>query len=40
VQFLNDHFSVDEMQRFLAPPAKTRIETILDLIEQAKRTKP
>jgi hypothetical protein len=40
VQFLNDHFSSDEMQRFLAPPAKTRVETILDLIEQAKKIKP
>jgi hypothetical protein len=39
VQFLNNHFSSDEMQRFLAPPAKTRVETILDLIEQAKKTK-
>jgi hypothetical protein len=28
------------MQRFLAPPAKTRIETLLDLIEKAKKIKP
>jgi hypothetical protein len=40
VQFLKDHFSVDEMQRFLAPPAKTRIETLIDLIEKAKKIKP
>ena len=39
VQFLNDHFSPDEIQSFLAPPAKTRVETLLDLIEQAKKTK-
>ena len=39
-QFLNEHYSVEELQRVLSPPAKTRIETILDLIEQAKRTKP
>ena len=39
VQFLNDHFSVDELQRFLAPPAKTKIETLLDIIEKAKNTK-
>ncbi len=40
VQFLKDHFSDDEMQRFLAPPAKTRIETLLDLVEKAKKIKP
>ena len=40
VQFLNDHFSVDELQRFLTPPDKTRIETLLDLIEKAKKIKP
>ena len=39
IQFLNDHFSPDEIQRFLAPPTKTRVETLLDLIEQAKKTK-
>jgi hypothetical protein len=40
VQFLNDHFSVDELQRSLTPPAKTRIETLIDLIEKAKKIKP
>jgi hypothetical protein len=39
-QFLKDHFSIDEMQRFLAPPAKTKIETLLDLIEKAKKIRP
>ena len=38
-QFLNEHYSVGELQRVLSPPTKTRIETILDLIEQAKSTK-
>ena len=40
VQFLNDHYSSDQIQRSLSAPTQTRIETILDLIEQAKRTKP
>lgn len=38
--FLKEHFSVDEMQRILTPPSKTRIETLLDLIEEAKKMKP
>jgi hypothetical protein len=38
-QFLNEHYSVGELQRVLSPPTKTRIETILGLIEQAKSTK-
>ena len=40
VQFLNEHYSADQMQRSLSAPTQTRIETILDLIEQAKRIKP
>jgi hypothetical protein len=39
VQFLNDQYSSDQMQRALAAPTQTRIETIIDLIEQAKKTK-
>jgi hypothetical protein len=38
MQFLSEQYSTEELQRVLAPPTKTRIETILDLIEQAKKT--
>ena len=38
-QFLNEHYSIDQIERALAPPDKTRIETILDLIEKAKKIK-
>jgi len=38
-QFLNEHYSIDEIQRALAPPTKTRLDTILELIENAKKTK-
>ena len=38
-KFLKDHYSVEEIQRALAPPNRTRIETILDLIEEAKKIK-
>jgi hypothetical protein len=39
VSFLNEHHSAAELQNSFSPPAKTRIETILELIEQAKQTK-
>ncbi|OGP68619.1 MAG: hypothetical protein A2169_15520 [Deltaproteobacteria bacterium RBG_13_47_9] len=38
-KFLSDHYSIEQIQRALAPPTKTRIETILELIEMAKKTK-
>jgi hypothetical protein len=38
-QFLNEHYSLDEIQLALAPPAKTRLDTILELIEKAKKIK-
>ena len=38
MQFLSEHYSTEEVQRVLSPPTKTRIETILDLIEEAKKT--
>jgi hypothetical protein len=37
--FLSDHYSMDQIQRALAPPTKTRIETILELIDKAKKIK-
>jgi len=38
-KFLNEHYSIDEIQRALAPPSKTRIETLIELIEKAKKIK-
>lgn len=38
-KFLNEHYSIDEIQRALAPPARTRVETLLELIEKAKKIK-
>jgi hypothetical protein len=38
-KFLGEHYSLDQIQRALAPPAKTRLNTILELIEKAKKTK-
>jgi hypothetical protein len=38
-KFLNEHYSIDEIQRALAPPLRTRVETILELIEKAKQIK-
>jgi len=38
-KFLGEHYSVDQIQCALAPPAKTRLDTILEIIEKAKETK-
>jgi hypothetical protein len=38
-KFLSEHYSFDQIGRALAPPTKTRLETILELIEQAKKIK-
>lgn len=38
-KFLSEHYSFDQIQRALAPPAQTRLDTILELIEKAKKTK-
>ena len=38
-KFLAEHYSIDQIQRALAPPTKTRLDTILELIEKAKRLK-
>ncbi len=35
-EFLGEHYSIDQIEHALAPPAKTRLETILELIEKAK----
>ena len=38
-RFLHEHYSFDQIGRALAPPPKTRIETLLEVIEKAKRMK-
>lgn len=38
-RFLNENYSIDQIQRCLAPPTKSRMETILEIIEKAKRLK-
>jgi len=38
-RFLSEHYSSDQIERALAPPTRTRIETILELIEETKKTK-
>jgi hypothetical protein len=38
-KFLSEHYSIDQIQSALEPPSKTRIETILELIEKAKKIK-
>jgi hypothetical protein len=38
-KFLGEHYSVEEVQRALAPPTGTRLETLLELVEKAKRVK-
>ena len=35
-KFLGEHYSIDKIQRALAPPTKTKVDTILELIEKAK----
>ncbi len=37
--FLGIHFSAEQLERALAPSTKTRLDTILELIEQAKKMK-
>jgi len=38
-KFLGEHYSVEQIQYALTPPTKTRIETIIELIEKAKKIK-
>jgi hypothetical protein len=38
-KFLGEHYPLDQIQRALAPPTKTKLDTILDLIEKAKKIK-
>jgi len=36
-KFLSEHYSMDQLQCALTPPAKTRLDTILEVIEEAKK---
>jgi hypothetical protein len=38
-RFLTDHYSFEQIEHALAPPTKTRLDTILELIEKAKKIK-
>ncbi|MGB9628793.1 MAG: hypothetical protein ACPL6D_09035 [Thermodesulfobacteriota bacterium] len=38
-KFLSNHYSLDQIEKALAPPTKTRLETILEMIEKAKKGK-
>ena len=38
-KFLREHYSMDQIQCALTPPNQTRLDTILEIVEKAKRTK-
>ena len=38
-KFLSKHYSIDQIQRALSQPTKSRVETIIELIEKAKNIK-
>jgi hypothetical protein len=38
-RFLNEQYTSGQIERALAPPTQTRIGTILELIEKAKKSK-
>lgn len=38
-KFLTEHYSFEQIGRALAPLTKTKVETILDLIEKARKIK-
>jgi len=38
-KFLAEHYSIDQIQRALSLPIKSRVETIIELIEKAKKIK-
>jgi hypothetical protein len=39
LKYLGDHYPIDQIQSALASPNKTRLDTILELIEKAKKGK-
>jgi hypothetical protein len=38
-KFLVEHYSIDQIQSALSPPTKSKVETIIELIEKAKKIK-
>jgi hypothetical protein len=36
-KFLGEYYSMEQIQHALTPPTKTRLDTILELIEKAKK---
>ncbi len=36
---MNENYSIDEIRKAFSSPTKSRIETIVELIEKAKRLK-
>lgn len=38
-KFLNENYHIDEIRKALSSPTKTRIETIVEMIEKAKKLK-
>ncbi len=36
-KFLSEHYSIDQIQRSLSLPTKSRVETIVEMIEKAKK---
>ncbi|MBM4350517.1 MAG: hypothetical protein FJ106_11610 [Deltaproteobacteria bacterium] len=38
-KFLAEHYSMEQIQQASTPPTKTRMDTILELIEKAKKVK-
>jgi hypothetical protein len=38
-KFLSEHYSIDQIEQALSPPKKSRVETLIELIEKAKKLK-
>ncbi len=38
-RFLSEHYSIDQIQRVMSLPTQSRVETIVELIEKAKKIK-
>ena len=38
-KFMGEHYSMDQIQCALTPPTQTRLDTILEIVEKAKKIK-
>jgi len=38
-KFLSEQYSIEQLQWVFTPPSKTKVETILELIERVKKLK-